>query len=177
MFRQLPFAKQLKTGRYDSRATARSHGTGRAVRPLRNAFERLEERRLLAILGFGVAGDSLSDEYAVETYDYAENWVELLAGAKGVEVVPLDAGWDDVGSWEAASRLTRESGREQSGHLILESPESTVFGDQRFVALVGLSGVTVVDTPEALLVVSNDRAEEVKKVVEHLQKQGRKDLL
>jgi len=104
--------------------------------------------------------------------DYA-----VMEHARGVQVVPLDVGWDDVGSWEAASRLIREAGHEQPGHLLLESPESTVFGDQRFVALVGLSGVTVVDTPGALLVVSNDRAEEVKKVVEHLRKQGRKDLL
>ena len=65
----------------------------------------------------------------------------------------------------------------ETGNLLLESPESAVFGDERFVALVGVPGVTVVDTEEALLVVANDRAEEVKTVVEQLRKRGRKDLL
>lgn len=104
--------------------------------------------------------------------DYA-----VMERAEGVQVVPLDVGWDDVGSWEAACRLAGESGGGKGGRLILESPESAVFGNDRFVAIVGLSGVTVVDTPDALLVVSNDRAEEVKQVVRYLKQKGRHDLL
>ncbi|MBI5760864.1 MAG: hypothetical protein HZA46_20270, partial [Planctomycetales bacterium] len=49
-------------------------------------LERLEARELLAITGLGIAGDSLSDEYLHEDYDYARNWVELLAQQKGVNV-------------------------------------------------------------------------------------------
>lgn len=50
--------------------------------------ERLEDRALLAISGLGIAGDSLSDEYLHETYDYADNWVELLEQQRGVNVGP-----------------------------------------------------------------------------------------
>jgi mannose-1-phosphate guanylyltransferase len=104
--------------------------------------------------------------------DYA-----VMERARGVEVVPLDVGWDDVGSWEAASRLTPAARADGRNRRLLESPGSAVFGDGRFVAIVGVSGVTVVDTPDALLVVSNERAEEVKQIVEQLRKRGRKELL
>jgi hypothetical protein len=49
-------------------------------------LETLEDRRLLAIEGLGVNGDSLSDEYASETYSYARNWVELLAQERAVDL-------------------------------------------------------------------------------------------
>lgn len=63
--------------------------------------EGLEPRLALAIAGLGVAGDSWSDEYAVETYSYAKNWVELLRSQRGVDVgadvnfpAPFQPGWD-----------------------------------------------------------------------------------
>ena len=134
--------------------------------------ERVEPSMVKAVRGH-LAGRVRSWRRAPRlSVDYA-----VMEHARDVQVVPLDVGWDDVGSWEAASRLVREGGQAGRGHLFLESPESTVFGSERFVAVVGLSGVTVVDTPDALLVVSNERAEEVKKVVEHLRKRGRHDLL
>lgn len=64
-------------------------------------LEGLEPRLALAIAGLGVAGDSWSDEYAIETYSYAQNWVELLRSQRGVNVGPdvnfpgpNDPGWD-----------------------------------------------------------------------------------
>jgi hypothetical protein len=64
-------------------------------------LEGLEPRLALAIVGLGVAGDSWSDEYAIETYSYAQNWVELLRTKRGVNVGPdvnfpgpNDPGWD-----------------------------------------------------------------------------------
>ena len=62
-----------------SRRHVKQPGGGRRCRL---HFERLETRWALShdvIAGFGVAGDSLSDEYEVENYNYARNWVELLA--------------------------------------------------------------------------------------------------
>jgi len=104
--------------------------------------------------------------------DYA-----VMEHAKDVSVVPLDAGWDDVGSWDAASRLREAAPPSAGGPLRVDSPGSVVFGSRRFVALVDLPGVTVVDTPDALLVVSRGGAERVKQVVEALRRRGRTDLL
>jgi len=106
--------------------------------------------------------------------DYA-----VLERAAGVRVVPLRAGWDDVGSWDAVMRLRRQSGAEQPHVLSLDSTGSAVFreGTQRFVALVGVPGAVVVDTPDALLVMARERAEDVKAVVSELRARGRDGIL
>jgi mannose-1-phosphate guanylyltransferase len=104
--------------------------------------------------------------------DYA-----VMEHAKDVSVVPLDAGWDDVGSWDAAARLREEAGAGGTDSLLVDSPGSMVFGDRRLVALVDVPGVAVIDTPDALLVVSRRGSEQVKRVVEELRRRRRTDLL
>lgn len=106
--------------------------------------------------------------------DYA-----VMEQAKDVCVVPLVAGWDDVGSWDAAARLREEAGASTRGPspLLVDSAGSVVFGGERLVALVGVPDVTVVDTPDAVLVVSRKASERVKQVVEELRRRGRTDLL
>ena len=105
--------------------------------------------------------------------DYA-----VMEHARGVRVVPLDAGWDDVGSWAAAARLREESGAPPDGAVLgIDSERSVVFGESgRLVALLGVPGVVVVDTPDALLVVGRDSAERVREVTERLRER-RPDLL
>jgi len=108
-----------------------------------------------------------------QSVDYA-----VMERARGVQVVPFEAGWDDVGSWDAAVRLREERGTRESGRsLLLDSPGSEVFGEGRWVAIVGLPGVVVVDTPDALLVVSRASSERVKGIVEELRRRRRSDLL
>jgi mannose-1-phosphate guanylyltransferase len=97
--------------------------------------------------------------------------------ARDVWLVSLDAGWDDVGSWDAVARLRRRTDAAQREHILVESPESSVFGERRLVAVVGLPGVVVVDTPDALLVVSRASSEKVRRAVEELRRRGRSDLL
>lgn len=104
--------------------------------------------------------------------DYA-----VMEKARRVRVVPLDAGWDDVGSWDAASRLAEQTGDAQPDAILIDSPHSAVFGDKRVIALVDVPGVTVVDTPDALLVVSRESSERVRDVIEELRRRRRKDLL
>jgi mannose-1-phosphate guanylyltransferase/mannose-6-phosphate isomerase len=110
-------------------------------------------------------GPRLSVDYAV------------MEKARDVSVVPLDAGWDDIGSWDAAARLREEAGSGTEGALLVNSPDSVVFGDGRLVALVDVPGVTVVDTPDALLVVSRRSSQRVKQVVDELRRRRRSDLL
>jgi len=104
--------------------------------------------------------------------DYA-----VMEKAKNVRVVPLDAGWDDVGSWDAAARLAESKGRIHGEQIKIDSADSVIFGDRRLIALIDVPGVTVVDTPDALLVVSRESGERVKEVVEELKRRKREELL
>jgi mannose-1-phosphate guanylyltransferase len=99
--------------------------------------------------------------------DYA-----VMEKAVGVKAVPLEAGWDDVGSWDAAARLREESGAEAGDAILVDSPGSAVFGAGRLVAVVDVPGVVVVDSPDAVLVVSRAGSEKVRRVVEDLRAGG-----
>ncbi len=95
------------------------------------------------------------------------------AAAEGrMAVVPLDAGWSDIGSWSALlEALTSAQGKElvASGrHLDRGSHRVLVQGGERLVVTVGLSDVIIVDTPDALLVCASDRAEEIKQVLDEI---------
>jgi len=104
--------------------------------------------------------------------DYA-----VMERARQVRVVLLDAGWNDIGSWDAASLLLEQAGVGSSNAILIGSDRSVVFGDRRVVALVDVPGVAVVDTDDALLVVSRENAERVREVIEELRRRRRKDLL
>jgi mannose-1-phosphate guanylyltransferase / mannose-6-phosphate isomerase len=84
-------------------------------------------------------------------------------------VVPLSAGWSDVGSWSSLHDVLAKdaSGNVASGDVVLESCRDTyVSSSHRLVAAIGLDGVVVVETEEAVLVVARDHAERVKRVAE-----------
>ena len=95
------------------------------------------------------------------------------AAAEGrMAVVPLDAGWSDIGSWSALlEALSAASGADlvASGrHLDRDSHRVLVHGGERLVVTVGLEDVIIVDTPDALLVCHRDRAEEIKPVLDEI---------
>ncbi|MCP3978811.1 MAG: NTP transferase domain-containing protein [bacterium] len=105
--------------------------------------------------------------------DYA-----VMEKAEGVRVVPLDAGWDDVGSWDAAARLREAlASPGPDAPILVDSPGSVVFGEGRLVAVVDAPDIAVVDTPDALLIVSRKGSEKVRRVVEELKTRKRDDLL
>jgi mannose-1-phosphate guanylyltransferase len=100
--------------------------------------------------------------------------VAEAAAAEGrVAVVPLEAGWSDIGSWSALlEALTGQSGSSlvASGrHLDRGSRNVLVHGGERLVVTVGLEDVIIVDTPDALLVCAADRAEEIKQVLDEIK--------
>lgn len=97
----------------------------------------------------------------------------VMEKASTVYVVPGDFGWNDVGSWMAVYELEE---KDKHGNVI-KVPVSRLINSNncyvssstnRFVALVGLQGVAIVDTEDALLVARLDAAQDVKKVVESL---------
>ncbi|WP_405283286.1 mannose-1-phosphate guanylyltransferase/mannose-6-phosphate isomerase [Gaopeijia maritima] len=104
---------------------------------------------------------------AGESIDYAV-MEETDRGA----VVPLDAGWDDAGSWDALLRLQEGDGHGNvvEGDVALEDvSNSYVRSSGRLVTCVGVDDLVVVETPDAVLVSGRDRSGSLKRVVDRLR--------
>ncbi|MGI9666568.1 MAG: mannose-1-phosphate guanylyltransferase/mannose-6-phosphate isomerase [Acidimicrobiia bacterium] len=87
-------------------------------------------------------------------------------------VVPADPGWSDVGSWSSLWELAvkDDGGNAASGNVVFAgTSNSFVSADERLVALAGVNGLVVVDTPDAVLVTSVDQSQQVKDVVDALR--------
>lgn len=107
--------------------------------------------------------------------DYA-----IMERADQVLMLEGDFGWNDVGSWEAVYQLKPkdEKGNCLTGPVfILDSQGCLVHSPQKTVALIGMEDLIVVDTPDALLICPRERAQEVKKIVQLLEDQGKFELL
>jgi mannose-1-phosphate guanylyltransferase len=98
-----------------------------------------------------------------------------------VAVVPVDCGWSDVGSWQAYWELGAKDEHENvvRALAVLADARGNVVSAPpgKIVALVGVSDLVVVDTPDALLVVPRERAQDVKKAVDALAAQRRNEVL
>jgi mannose-1-phosphate guanylyltransferase len=112
------------------------------------------------------------------TIDYG-----IMEQATRVAVVPVDIGWDDVGNWHALSGLVEgdEADNAVQGEgipLLLDTSDTYVYtASGRAVAVVGLEGFVVVDTPDALLVCPKDQAQAVRDLVDQLKAKGLHDYL
>jgi mannose-1-phosphate guanylyltransferase/mannose-6-phosphate isomerase len=93
-------------------------------------------------------------------------------------MVPLDAGWSDVGAWEAVWSIAAKDseGNAVSGDVILEnSRNSLIFATSRLVSCVGIDHLVVVETPDAVLVADAHHVQDVKKIVTELKARKRKE--
>jgi mannose-1-phosphate guanylyltransferase len=94
-------------------------------------------------------------------------------------VTAEEFGWNDVGSWDqwAESFKTDVNGNLLEGDsLVIDSTRCVVRSDKRLIAAVGLTDIIIIDAGDALLVVSRDHVQEVRKVVEELKRRGRTEL-
>lgn len=104
----------------------------------------------------------------------------IMEGADGVAVVPLDAGWSDVGSWEALEEVlpNTDANLVVSGNLVsIESSANIVSSQRALVALIGVHDLVVVDSGDALLIGRKDEMQRVKEVVDILASEGYESLL
>lgn len=93
-------------------------------------------------------------------------------------VVPMVAGWSDVGAWDALWQVGEkdEQGNVARGDVVLHDTRNTlVLADGRLVACVGLESVVVIETSDAVMVAHKDRTQEVKQVVARLKSDGRSE--
>ena len=93
-------------------------------------------------------------------------------------VIPLQAGWSDVGAWDALWQVLPKdtAGNVAQGDVILQDCSNTLaLSGGRLVACVGVSDLVVVETPDAVLVAHKDHTQDVKKIVDALKKSGRSE--
>jgi len=106
--------------------------------------------------------------------------VAVLERSRRVWTLPVRFHWNDVGTWASlAEELGVESGRSRSvaGPLVeCDSGANLVWSEDRTVALLGIEGLAVIDTPDALLVARLDRSSDVRKLVARLKSSGRSEI-
>jgi mannose-1-phosphate guanylyltransferase len=97
-----------------------------------------------------------------------------------VVTLPVDFRWSDVGTWASlAEELGVGPGRSRviAGELAFDEPGGNlVWGHERPIALLGVTGLAVIDTPDALLVARLERSPEVRRIVAALKTEGRADV-
>jgi mannose-1-phosphate guanylyltransferase/mannose-6-phosphate isomerase len=115
-----------------------------------------------------------------ESVDYAV--MEKCPGTETpLRMVALDAGWNDLGAWEAVWQVAEKdaAGNASRGDAIVSDSKNTlVHATSRLVSVVGMSDVIVVETPDAVLVIDRARSQDVKNIVArlHAEKRGEQTL-
>lgn len=108
-----------------------------------------------------------------DSIDYA-----VMEKTASAAVLPIDAGWNDVGSWSALWAVAEQDtdGNAHHGDVIAEDCSNTfAWSDHRLVAMLGLQDVVVVDTADAVLVAHKDAVQAVKGIVSQLKAAGRSE--
>jgi mannose-1-phosphate guanylyltransferase/mannose-6-phosphate isomerase len=94
----------------------------------------------------------------------------IMQATPHAAVVPADIGWSDVGSWDALWQVANKdpNGNACSGDVFLTDTKNCLIrAESRFVSVIGLEDVVVVETPDAVLVMHKSKAQEVKKTVDY----------
>lgn len=102
-----------------------------------------------------------------ESIDYA-----VMEKTKESVVVPLDAGWNDVGSWSALWDINPKDANANAlvGDVFTHNTTNCYINtDEKFVAAVGVENLVIVNTKDAVLVIDKSKVQEVKKIVEYLK--------
>ena len=113
-----------------------------------------------------------------ESIDYAV--IERITADDGQlpmgAVIPLSAGWSDVGQWDSLWQVLPkdDAGNVSQGDVILEECRNTLaISGGRLVTCVGIEDMVVVETPDAILVANKNKTQDVKKIVDRLKREGR----
>jgi mannose-1-phosphate guanylyltransferase len=105
----------------------------------------------------------------------------VMEQAESLAVVPLRAGWNDIGSWDALESVLMPDVHgnltAKSDTLIVDSTNNIVYCEDKLVAMVGVDDLVVVDTGDVLLIGHRKQMQKVKDAVNILQSSGRTDLL
>jgi mannose-1-phosphate guanylyltransferase len=141
---------------------------------LRRTLEQTPEREPQATRALFAAAPSISIDYAI------------MEREPDLRMVPCDAGWSDLGSWQVVWELSQKDAQgnavpadsvllDANGNLVVDL--SSTPGRRKVFALVGVSDVCVIHSDDAVLVIPRSDTQAVRDVVEQLSKRGRSDLV
>jgi mannose-1-phosphate guanylyltransferase len=108
-----------------------------------------------------------------ESIDYA-----VMENTADAVVIPLNAGWNDVGSWSA---LWEVNNKDKNGNSLIgdaythDSQDCYIHTEDTLVAAVGVSNLVIVNTKDAVLIIDKSKVQDVKKVVEYLKSNNRSE--
>jgi len=168
-----------------------------SARTLANAVrEHLPETAPLLEAIAGAYGTPQFNEVFSSAYPKCENISVDYAvleprSAKGEHLsnlycIPAEFGWNDLGSWSSLYDYQHDSRyrgdadgnvADAGGHMAIDAADNYVFSPKKFVALVGVKHLVIVDTEDALLITHRDHAQDVGKIVKELSVAGRDDLI
>ncbi len=138
------------------------------IKPCRKAVEKGVED-----LDFFRLDPSYFENAPSDSIDYAV----MEKTDKGV-VIPIDAGWNDLGSWDA---LWQTGKKDKNNNVIIgdvltvDVKNSYLNAEKRLIAAVGIEDHVIVETPDAVLVAPRDRVQDVKQIVKTLKSRGREE--
>ena len=107
--------------------------------------------------------------------DYA-----VMERSKRAAVLPIDILWSDVGSWDSLPEVIKpdaEGNVKVGDVLTLDTKRTTVMGESRLIATIGLKDLIIIDTVDALLIARSGQAQRVKEVVDTLKERKRKEVV
>ncbi len=110
---------------------------------------------------------------ASESIDYA-----VMEKTDSAVVIPLDAGWSDVGSYSALWEVCPQNADKNvlKGDVIAQqTTNSYIHSQNKLIATVGVDNLVIIDTPDAVLVANKNKVQEVKQIVEQLKKEQRSE--
>jgi mannose-1-phosphate guanylyltransferase len=141
-------------------------------------IERIEAAAKVSKEAEAAATREAFDQFPSVSIDYA-----VMEKASPLHVVPGSFGWSDLGAWESAWELAEkdEQGNSKNEHAVYVDARNNLAMDLssarsgKVLALVGVEGLCVVETDDALLVIPRERSQDVRSVVEALTRSGRQD--
>jgi mannose-1-phosphate guanylyltransferase/mannose-6-phosphate isomerase len=113
-----------------------------------------------------------------ESVDYAVMERCPAAPEFDIRMVPMDAGWSDLGAWDAVWEVSAKDAAGNASHgdaMLHDSRNTLVHATSRLVGVIGLDDVVVVETPDAVLVTRRSSSQDVKQIVSQLQRDGRSE--
>lgn len=128
-------------------------------------------------------GTDRQNEIIAEIYPQLQNIsidYGILERSDEVVIIPGDFGWNDIGSWDALGSIfpPDELGNiVKANHMGIDTVNSIVYGNGRLITTIGIDGLIIADTEDALLICPKDKAQSVKDIVNMLKENDMREYI